>query len=276
MLRCSSVIAIASVACGQDVSAAAASRFTPPAALATACASAAGERVGALSLCFAGVDYTAFPPGSIFQVRPDGSVATLFQRGAESLTSYAQAPGGTVYFTNAINGTALYEIDGAGESVVYQHSTYVRMVRVDSKGNIYFNEATGAGGNGKIYKLVNGAAQLFYEVQLSTVGGFWGDFGFDSQDRLWLSSSNNIPSRLYLVTGAGPQLVYVSNDSSFMGFRFAGATHVLFAGQDHFLRSLDLCTGEASVVYTVPGSLQTQDANVCPNLTTAQWSAAIQ
>ena len=269
MFRHLGVMAIALVACGQDGLASSTTPvlFTTPDALTAACrnaASGSAERDDASGICFAGVDYASFPPGSIFQVRPDGSVATLFQRAADSLTSYAQAPDGTIYFTNAVNGTALYKIDGAGESIVYRHATYVRMVRVDSKGNVYFNEASGAGGNGKIYKLADGVAELFYEVRLSAVGGFWGDFGFDSEDRLWLSSSNMIPSRLYLVTASGPQQVYFSKDSSFMGFRFVGETQVLFAGQDQFLRLLDLCTGTVSIVYTVPRELQAQDVNVCP------------
>jgi hypothetical protein len=268
MFRRLSIIAIVSFACGGGVSGATQTGFAGPDALASECAAAAAQRTGApsLNLCFAGVDYAKFPPGSIFQVRPDGTVATLFQRAADSLTSFAQAPDGTVYFTNALNGTALYKIDGVGESIVYQHSTYVRMVRVDSKGNVYFNESTGAGANGKIYKLVNGKAQLFYEVALSTVGGFWGDFGFDAQDRLWLSSSNIIPSQLYLVTTSGPLPLYTAMDSSLMGFRFVAPTRVGFAGQDSFLRLLDLCTGEVHIVYTVSGSLQTQDVNACPSV----------
>jgi hypothetical protein len=236
--------------------------FVTPDAIKAACS----QPTPSYDICFAGVDYAHFPPGSIFKVQPDGSVATLFQRAADSLSSYAQAPDGTVYFTNWVNGTAVYRIDGAGEAVVYQHSTYVRMVRVDSKGQVYFNESSGAGGNGKIYKLVNGVAQLFYEVDLRAVNGFWGDFGFDAQDRLWLSSSNRIPSDFYLVVDSVPQKVYFQPDSSFMGFRFIGKTHVLFAGQDETLRLLDLCSGDVTNVYTVPGTLQAEDVNACPNL----------
>ncbi|HET9751745.1 MAG TPA: hypothetical protein VFP52_02240 [Myxococcales bacterium] len=233
-----------------------------PQALKAACGSA--QPAASSGTCFAGVDYLHFPPGAIFQVRSDGTVATLYQRAADSLTSYAQAPDGTVYFTNAVNGTALYKIDGTGESIVYRHSTYVRMVRIDSKGQIYFNESSGAGADGTIYRLVNGAAEVFYRVNLATVGGFWGDFGFDREDRLWLSSSNQIPSRLYLVVDGVPQLVYRSRQTAFMGFRFLSDTKVLFAGQDSFLRQLDLCTGKLTEVYAVQGSLQAQDVNTCP------------
>jgi hypothetical protein len=229
-----------------------------------------------LTLCFAGVDYVGSTPAAIYRVQPDGTAAMLFRRSAGYLTSYAQAPDGTVYFTNAVNGTAVYKVHGAGESVVYQHDTYVRMVRVDSKGNVYFNEDTGAGGDGTIYQLVDGAAspadggpsasaaKVFYRVKLSTVGGFWGDFGFDGQDRLWLSSSNRIPSDLYLVVDGVPQHVYTSRDTSFMGFRFITPTQVLFAGQDTTLRVLNLCSRTLSAVYHVSGTLQAQDVNVCP------------
>lgn len=216
------------------------------------------------SFCFAGVDYSHFPPGAIYEVGADGSVSTLFQRASGSLTSYAQAPDGTVYFTNAVNGMALYKIVGSGEAVVYQHDTYVRMVRVDSRGQVSFNESSGAGADGRIYKLVNGAAKVFYEVKLSTVHGFWGDFGFDSEDRLWLSSSNEIPSRLYLVVDGTPKVVYMSEHTSFMGFRFLDTAKVLFAGQDRTLGLLDLCSLSVKDVFTVPGNLQAQDVNACP------------
>jgi hypothetical protein len=262
MSRCSSILAMVLVACGSGAPATESGSYRPPDALKAACVNA--QQPAAPNLCFAGVDYSTLGPGSIFEVAPDGTVSKLFQRVQDSLTSYAQAPDGTTYFTNAVNGTALYKTDGLSEAIVYQHSTYVRMVRVDSKGQIYFNEDSGAAANGKIYKLFNGKAELFYEVDLSTVDGFWGDFGFDGQDRLWLSSSNSIPSTLYLVNGSGPQRVYVSEGSGFMGFRFIGETQVLFAGQDQMLRVLDLCSGKVSEVFTVPGKLQAQDVNECP------------
>src|SRR5689334_16830998 len=56
-----------------------------------------------LSLCFAGMDYVNSTPGAIHQVQPDGTATTLFQRSVGYLTSYAQAPDGTVYFTNGVN-----------------------------------------------------------------------------------------------------------------------------------------------------------------------------
>jgi hypothetical protein len=233
-----------------------------PQALKAACGSA--RPAASSPICFSGVDYSDFPHGAIYQAQSDGTVSTLYRRAADYLTSYAQAPDGTVYFTNALNGTALYRIDGAGESVVYRHDTYVRMVRVDSKGQVYFNEESGAGGDGTIYKLVGGVPEVFYKVRLSSVGGFWGDFGFDREDRLWLSSSNVIPSRLYLVVDGVPQLVYRSRQTAFMGFRFLSDTTVLFAGQDVVLRQLDLCTGKLADVYTVQGGLEAQDVNTCP------------
>ena len=138
-----------------------------PQALKAACGSA--RPAASSPICFSGVDYSDFPHGAIYQAQSDGTVSTLYRRAADYLTSYAQAPDGTVYFTNALNGTALYRIDGAGESVVYRHDTYVRMVRIDSKGQVYFNEESGAGGDGTIYKLVDGVPEVFYRVRLSSV-----------------------------------------------------------------------------------------------------------
>lgn len=134
----------------------------------------------------------------------------------------AADPDGTVYFTNAVNGTAVYyKIDGAGQAIVWPHDT-------------------------------------------STVRGFFGDFGFDSIDRLWLSSSNIHPSELYLAVDGVPELVYLSRYTAFMGFRFIDPTQVVFGGQDSKLRQLDLCTGSASEVYTLQNGFDTQDVNTCP------------
>ena len=92
------------------------------------------------------------------------------------------------------------------EEVVYSHNTYVRDLAFafDKAGKLglYFSEATGAGGNGKIYKIEDGTASLFYAVELADVGGFWGgNFAFDDKNNLYLSSGNQIPASIYKVEG---------------------------------------------------------------------------
>ncbi|MEN2974168.1 MAG: hypothetical protein ABDH32_01160 [Candidatus Caldarchaeales archaeon] len=107
-----------------------------------------------------------------------------------------------VYYVDANSKEIRLFLLGSGDyGVVFEHTTYVRCIRFGPENRMYFSEATGAGGNGKIYKIVQNMPKLYYEVRLEDVDGFWaGNFEFDSQGRLYLSSGNTIPASLYLVT----------------------------------------------------------------------------
>lgn len=92
------------------------------------------------------------------------------------------------------------------------HNTYVRDVAVDPSGSLYFTEANGAKGDGRIYKLTppvdkigskgfsRQSRQPFYTVHLKTIGGFYaGDFTFDAQGNLFLTTGNRIPAFIYKI-----------------------------------------------------------------------------
>jgi hypothetical protein len=133
-----------------------------------------------------------------------------------------------IYFCST-GQTGIYRIDMEervpSEQICYQHWTYIRDIAFDRAGNLYFSEADGARGDGKIYKIERGkspvdylrrepvgpdeiaALQRYvtklppeYSISLSTVDGYWaGDFALDMHCNLYLSSGNRTPAFIYRV-----------------------------------------------------------------------------
>jgi len=88
---------------------------------------------------------------------------------------------GSVYELAVGTPKPIFNFGKVAVRVVFTHTTYVRDVAFDPSGNLYFSESSGAGGEGKIYRLdlTTGTATLFYTVRLASVGGFWsGDFAY--------------------------------------------------------------------------------------------------
>lgn len=150
-------------------------------------------------------------PGVIYQIE-NGRRRSSFERNSGSIHSVA-VWGGEVYFCSA-NETRIYQRIGQQETVIYQHTTYIRNIAFDTEGNLYFSDASGARSDGVIYKLerqVSGdfsdQASEVYTVHLYDVDGSWaGHFTFDSkhpddpeQRYLYLSSGNTIPALIYRV-----------------------------------------------------------------------------
>jgi glucose/arabinose dehydrogenase len=119
-----------------------------------------------------------------------------------------------LYYVNA-NEDKIYRSSETGtgwtrEEVVYDHDTYVRDLAfdLDQDGDLvlYFSEATGAGADGKIYRIEDDAPVLYRTIALSDVGGSWaGDFAFGEDGTLYLSSGNRVPASIYKVDeGGGP------------------------------------------------------------------------
>lgn len=157
------------------------------------------------------------PVGSVYRV--DSLIAPgtpIYTRTSGQIYSFTFHPAipQKLYFVNA-NDVSIFravEISSGtwgAEEVVLSRDTYVRDLafRFNEAGELrlYFSEATGAGGNGMIYEVLgDGSAVPFYEVDLSTVGGFWaGNFAFDDAGNLYLSSGNSIPAMIYKVTTSG-------------------------------------------------------------------------
>ncbi|MBN1324024.1 MAG: hypothetical protein JW986_08540 [Methanotrichaceae archaeon] len=203
-------------------------------------------------------------PGAVFYARYANSAGTPFYtRPSGRLHSFTFHPGipEKLYFVNA-NENKIYLVayTGSGwssEQVVYTHNTYVRDIAFakDSAGDvrIYFSEATGAGANGKIYRLeTDGTATQFYEVRLSNVGGYWGgDFAFDTDGNLLLSSGNHIPATIYKVrdgSGAISQ-IFTDRTRSIEGMAVKGGMIYYANGQTRIYK-LDPSTAARSDFHT--------------------------
>jgi len=151
-------------------------------------------------------------PGVVFRIvnrEPDD----FFRRRSGNISSIALC-NGQLYFCSA-NDRRIYQRIGERERVVFEYTTYIRDVAFDPNGNLYFSEASGAKSDGRIYKLsprvnelpTDGRFSIATEsqsgpvqVRLSTVDGFWaGDFTFDAQSNLYLSSGNRTPASIYRV-----------------------------------------------------------------------------
>ena len=184
-------------------------------------------------------------PGAAFKVPPlyltdardskgkiylfnNGDLSVKYARPRGNIYSLAVSPRGELHFSNH-NDRNLYLLAKNGsEELIYTHSTYLRDVAFDRKGNLYFSESSGAGRDGKIFRLAGNRAVLVFTVRLKEVDGFWaGNFAFDNDGRLWLSSGNRVPANLYMVQNNVPRQVFASA-GSIAGFCFLDDGSLVF------------------------------------------------
>lgn len=198
-------------------------------------------------------------PGSVYHAGTPN-----YTRRSGNIYSFAFHPGvpEKLYFVNA-NENKIYRThmrsDGYyfPEETVYTHDTYVRDIAfaLDDSGDLrlYFSEATGAGANGMIYRLeTNGTAAPFYVVRLSDVGGSWaGDFAFDTEGNLYLSSGNRIPASIYRVrSGTGAvEVVYTDNTEPIKGLVVKDGA-IYYANWRNTIYKLNLTDGSKIDIYT--------------------------
>jgi len=211
---------------------------------------------------------------------PPGEVA-IYTRAVGQLSSFCFHPGApklyflsrnenTIWRADYINGT-WYE-----EFPVYQHQTYVRCVRFvhDEAGqhpdnpadewHLFFSEATGAGGDGVIYRIVGRSVETYYTVELDDVDGFWaGWFGFSPDGTLYLASGNRTGAGLYRVSDSGVQRVYQAG-GAIAGFVFLSETTLLYADWEQNVYFLDLDEGEADLIFTWEEAEHVSDADLLP------------
>ena len=198
-------------------------------------------------------------PGSVYVVRTRlGLRMAAFTRVSGRVSAFAFAPWDPdrLFYLDA-NGSKIYEttlgVTTPVESVVYTHSTYVRDLAFDEHGMLYFSEATGAGADGKIWRLdASGTPSLFFDVPLSQVGGFWaGDFGYAPDGTLLLSSGNQVPSSFYEADRASGVIhqVFHTPSQAITGFAF-GPRDGLYVTDNHTLvQTLNLGTGTFGPVW---------------------------
>lgn len=197
---------------------------------------------------------TSSAPDDIIYTRPSGRLYSFtFHPGIPEKLYYADSNQNNIYLT-AETGSGW-----SAETIVHTHTTYVRDIAFafDQNGEIglYFSEASGAGGDGKIYGLESGGTAVpFYTVKLSDVGGFWrGDFAFDYDGNLYLSSGNRIPASIYKVaTGTGAVTkIFDSKTGSIAGLVYRNG-RLYYAGWRQNIYRLDLSSGTSTVYYTNP------------------------
>ena len=124
----------------------------------------------------------------------------------QELHAFAVGRDGRQYYLCS-NEPSLVQADKDGEKTIFTHTTYVRDLALDEDDNIYFSEGSGAGSDGKIYRLVPATdkaaarAELFCTVDPRKVSGYWdGTFAFGRNAKgkvdtntLYLSSGNCTP-----------------------------------------------------------------------------------
>ena len=200
-------------------------------------------------------------PGSIYEyISATNTETIIYTRASEYLHSFLFTPWDTnsVYFVNA-NRYSIFEKDltsTSPETILYTHPTYVRDIAVDSLGQIFFSEATGAAENGKIWRLENnGSITPFYTVSLSDVGGFWGgDFTFDSNDNLYISSGNIVPASIYSVDVYSNIVTTLFTDTNecIAGMMFGQDGYLYYANWHTRIYRLNLSNLYRSIVYENP------------------------
>lgn len=200
-------------------------------------------------------------PGSVYHYNTTtGIEGTIYTRPSGNLYSFTFHPRipKKLYYVNAneykIYRTHQIGLGWAPEEVVYTHDTYVRDLAFafDKAGNLglYFSEATGAGGNGKIYKIEDSTASPFYEVKLADVGGYWaGDFAFDDKNNLYLSSGNRVPASIYKVEGGIVKEIFKDKKEPISGFTYKDGS-LYYANWRTKIYQLDLSTGRRTAIYS--------------------------
>ncbi len=192
-------------------------------------------------------------PDNIIYTRPSGNLYSFtFHPGIPEKLYYANSNQRNIYMT-AETGSGW-----SAETTVYTHTTYVRDIAFafDQNGEIglYFSEASGAGGDGKIYRIDGASAVPFYTVKLSDLGGFWrGDFAFDHDGNLYLSSGNRVPASIYKVaTGTGAVTkIYESRTGSIAGLVYRNG-YLYYADWRQSIYRLDLSSMTSTVYYSNP------------------------
>jgi hypothetical protein len=207
--------------------------------------------------------------GSVYQFNGT-TTTTSYTRPANGLSAFLFAPWDTtkLYFVNA-NDFKIYVKDLAStapEALAYTHTTYVRDICVGKDGLIYFSESSGAGADGKIWKLVGGAPALYYTVRLSTVGGSWsGYFTFDSTGALYLSSGNQTPASIYKVDIAANTVTRLYTDpGDITGMTFGPGGLLYYANWGKNIYALNLATMTKSVVYSNSARTNLSDVRFKP------------
>jgi len=189
-------------------------------------------------------------PGIVYRVQ-DGREHIYYRRPRGNIYSIAFSQDGTLHFVDA-NDTKIFQVIDSRERVIHTHHTYVRDIAFDENDTLYFSEATGAGGDGSIYWMQRGNPALFAEIQLDDVGGYWaGDFAFDTQSALYISTGNRTPASIYK-RNRGWEEIHKEERESIKGFSFLACDLLCFTNWRSQVYFLDIASGTKSPAYSNP------------------------
>lgn len=184
-------------------------------------------------------------PGKIFQIlsampgHPGPFLWPKYFRPSGNIHAIAFHKYGPAYFVDA-NRYDIYKTDGVTEEKIFTHTTYIRDIAFDSRGRMYFSEASGAGADGVIYHLNQHTGQKtrFVSVPRNSVDGFWsGHFAFNQQDQLFISSGNRTPASIFAYAGGHFQKLYTHHEP-ITGFAFVDNRTLLFTNHRQQLYEL--------------------------------------
>jgi hypothetical protein len=193
---------------------------------------------------------------------------------AGCITTFALGHDGRQYYSGAY-GKLIVRADSDGEKCIYTHRTRVQDLVLDDDDNVYFSEARGTAGDGKIYrlKLAEGGAaataELVCTVPLEKMQPdpgnptfrFWaGNFAFGrtakgqvDTDTLYLSSGNTVGAIFRITRKKGewsdPTKVFQFGPMM-LGLVFTSPHTAYFASYKHVYKLTDL--RKAEVVLNLP------------------------
>jgi hypothetical protein len=194
-----------------------------------------------------------------------GAESVFYARSAGRIYSIAFSESGLLHFVNANDNTIhkVIKILGFIFTVpVHTHNTYVRAIAFDDGGNLYFSEASGAGADGKIFRIDSGspAPTLYQEIRLSDVGGFWaGDFTFGARGNLYVSTGNRIPSSIYRLRDGVWEEVFKDDSAPIKGLASLACELLCYANWGSEMYMLDVRSGSRDLEYSNPIHLWTSD-----------------
>jgi sugar lactone lactonase YvrE len=193
------------------------------------------------------------PSGRVYRLE-NGTETIYHTRGNGYIYNLAFSPDGTLYYSDA-NDNDLYRLENGSEALVYHHSTYLCDVAFDSTGQIYISEASGSTSDGHIYHLdEEGTVSEYYTVSLADVGVWGGDFAFDGNDNLYLSTGRVAGARIYQVVEGTPQAIFSApEDEAIAGICFDSDGNLYYASWlGGNIYKVNTGTGERSLFYSNP------------------------
>lgn len=188
-----------------------------------------------------------------------GDVSVVYTRPSGYLSSFTFHPyvPEKLYYVNA-NEEKIFRTRWLGdhwseEEIVYEHTTYVRDIAFGPEPGagtpsptpritLFFSEAFGAGG-GKIFYFSGNTPILYYQVTV-----YWaGDFAFDEEGNLYISSGNIVPAVIYKVVNGVLHPIY-QHSEPVMGFVVRGGK-IYFANWGGAIYVLNLATGDVQKIF---------------------------